>query len=189
MLYEPQRFISGSLYTSLSVCCLSINVQGVIFNRSGSNLNPICISKLSRGTFILYFKFSFFDLFLEQFSKISRSFFQNSDRGLKLWHNTLQMALTKTYFHFFRISQKLKRIPMIPFQQAYPNNVNLMRAHPSTWKIWNVKFRLSSLWYAYIKNTHMKIVVKFRFFFFTEMSYEYLVVWILCDTVVSIKNW
>ena len=47
----------------LAVCRLSINIQSVIFNRSGSNLNPICISKLSRGTFFLFLKFSFFDLF------------------------------------------------------------------------------------------------------------------------------
>ena len=87
----------------LSGCRLSINVQGVIFNRSGSNLNPICISKLSRGTFFLFLKFSFFDLFWGNFRKFQGHFFKiviegwNFDTTLFKW-NTLKLI-----FIFFEI--------------------------------------------------------------------------------------
>ena len=76
----PQRCFFSLMGVKMSVCrngcvsvCLSINVQGAILNRFGLNLNPICISKLSRGTFFDFRNFDFLHLFwaiLENFKVI-----------------------------------------------------------------------------------------------------------------------
>ena len=94
-----------------SVVCLSNNVQGVIFNQSGSNLNPICILKLSRGTFFFFWNFHFLTFF-GQFLEISRSFFQNSDIGLKFWQRSSNWTHKNLFWFFpkFQLFQDQKAI-------------------------------------------------------------------------------
>ena len=48
------KCLSGWMDGCKSVVCLLINVQGAIFNRLGKNLNPICISELSRDPFVRF---------------------------------------------------------------------------------------------------------------------------------------
>ena len=52
--------------------------------------------------FFQIFEFRIFSRSKGQFSKISRSFFQNSDRGLKFWHNTVLIEHIKSCFELFR---------------------------------------------------------------------------------------
>ena len=101
--------------------------------------------------FFFFWNFHFLTFF-GQFSEISRSFFQNSDIGLKFWHNTLLKEYMKTYFHFFR-------------------NFNFFKVKKSIFGNFKVIFQNSDRGLKFWHNTLLTEYIKTYFHFFQNFNF------------------